>query len=179
MMQFKKKLLTKLSNRFKKEVDDVTHFYSENIVKQTIKNQTIKKYFKYQNDIAIEFPIWVEKYHTLLSYLRYDFNLKSISKDGDSTDIESELKLRSESERVINAELSKKVSKFDKWNLNKSMKKWFILSGILSNYLFVLRYLRTCADSKEYKEINFKEEEELHTTKSYLIEDFTMFMQND
>jgi hypothetical protein len=166
-MNIKSKVKKFISNKTTQFASDS----SEVLVDLTLKKDLINKIRLYRTEIDKLFPYYLDKYVTICKYLYNDFNIETATFDGD-TDLSKEIKLHKTVKKIFKGKIPIKVRFLDKTNVNKNLKKWWVLSNILKDFPHSLDLLKTKSKENIYNDIIFDEEIKEYERNKYLIEDF-------
>jgi len=166
------KFKDKLIKRVLKEKDKVNTGLSEFAVQNTIKKDLFNKSRSYKKEILRLFPMYLDSYVLICKYLYYDFGVRKTKFNNESTEIKVELDLKNQVSKILKDKQPARIRILDKFNYNKLIKKWWILSTILRNYKHALDLLKQNSSQNTYKDIDFDIEYTEYGINKYLIEDF-------
>jgi len=169
-----KKIKKKVSKFFKNYASNYAENASYFAVQHAIKKDLLKKSISYKKAIDEWFPHYLNNYVKVCKYLYNDFNISEATFNNEKTDIVIETDLHNIVKKQFKGTIPLKVKFMDKIKLNKTIKKWWVLSSILEHYPDSLKLLKKCANSNIYKDIDITDEENKYTENEYLIEDFTI-----
>lgn len=170
MKRFSRRFIKKL----KDSSDELSQQIAETNVNLVLKRDFVKKAKEYNKAVIEMYPIFLDNYVKCCKYLYYDFNMKSYTNDGEKTELEDECDLKIETEKIVKEYPNRRTKFIDKYNYNKMVKRWWIISTILEHYPKVLELLEQSAGVAVYKEIELETERSLIEKYSYLIEDFSL-----
>ena len=162
------KIKEKISRKFNKTKQEFINDISKVKIETDTKRQLFNKLNSYNKQIIKLYPIYLENYVDIMTFLYEDFNIKEAVLDGENTLIKDEMGLKDQCKDLLKE--MKKIKVLDKLNINKKMRRWWILSTILQNYKDALELLYKYAGQIEYKGINITEELENLKKHNYLIE---------
>ena len=173
------KITQKFINKISKFTDDFSRDAAQVAVNISLEKDIYVKSKKYRSVIKELYPIYMNKYIKICKYLYEDFNIHfaRFGNDKNKTDISKELQLKSQVKKILRETENKKVNFIDRFNVNKNIKRWWVLSTILQNYQDALQLLIDNSTSRVYKDIDFEEELEEYEKNKYLIEDFSVLRE--
>jgi hypothetical protein len=173
MISFKQKAIKK----YKKLVDSATQDYAEISTNYVLQKDLINKHNVLKHKIKDNFDYYLDNYVLINEYLYNDFSVEKAIFNNEETDIKKELELKQQVKKILKQKLPIKISVLDRFNKNKQIKKWWILSTILKNYIDAILLLQQYStETEKYKEIHFNYEKELYSYNMDLIQDFS-FME--
>lgn len=182
------KIKDKFKKKISKEYNDTLYALSNISVNMDLKVSEGKDTIRYSEQINDAFNHFLPTYHNIISYLYYDFEIKNL----DKTNLKDELELIQHFKdtlyktdpRSLSREDKKVYNKFNKFKnqfskkldllkIQRTNKRWKVLSEILKCYKDTLTILLNKTGTTEYKEININNEIELLNNNKHLIATFT------
>ena len=160
--------MVKINEKFNKIKTDFINETARIKIDTDTKRQIFSKANNYDKEVVRLYPIYLDNYVKIMKSLYFDFNIKEAVLDGEKTKIKEELKLKDQCKDIV-----KDIKRFkiiDKLNVNKKVRRWWILSTILQNYKDALLLLEKYSGQNIYKNIDIEYELQQYEFHKYLIE---------
>lgn len=165
------KIKDKILKAVIKEKKSISEDFAMASVNLTVKKDLFNRSRKNRKVIIDKYPYFLNNYVKMCNYVLKDFGIKKYQ---DINFIE-EVKLKKQVKKILKEVEPTKLNVISRFGVNKTIKRWWILSNILKFYKTVTELLKNKSNSNIYKDLDLDNEIKQYERYKYLIEDFSVY----